>query len=85
MSDPTENTRRNLVGQINTDPRTAERATLEADHGADNVWDTDEVRETFEVLSFMAPFVVVRRRSDGSKGTLCFRHSPRLYFDFRGE
>jgi hypothetical protein len=26
--------------------------------------------------------VVVRRRSDGAKGTLTFVHQPRVYFDF---
>ena len=85
MNDPTENIRRNMVVQVNTDPRTAERATLEAEYGADDVWDTAEMSKTFEVLSFMAPFVVAIRRSNGQKGTLCFRHSPRLYFDFRAE
>ena len=37
----------------------------------------------FEVLGFMAPLVVVRRRSDGRKGSLEFQHSPRLYYSFR--
>jgi hypothetical protein len=46
------------------------------------VWDTAEMQEDFEVLGFMAPYVVVRRRSDGVKGTLMFTHSPRFYFRF---
>lgn len=46
-------------------------------------WDTDELLRDFEVLfAFRAPLVVVRRRSDGVMGTLEFRHSPRVYFDF---
>lgn len=44
------------------------------------VWTTDELREHFEVEGFMAPVVVVRRRSDGARGSLMFTHSPRFYF-----
>lgn len=46
------------------------------------VWDTDEMQRDFEAIGFMAPFIVVRRRSDGQRGTLTFTHSPRVYFDF---
>jgi hypothetical protein len=38
--------------------------------------------EEFSVVGFAAPFVVVRRKSDGVKGTLGFTHSPRVYFNF---
>jgi hypothetical protein len=31
----------------------------------------------------MAPFVVVRRKSDGVKGSMMFQHMPRYYFSFR--
>ena len=47
-----------------------------------DTWDTDQLRAHFEVLSFAAPFVIVRRKSDGAKGTLEFTHSPRLYFNW---
>ena len=46
------------------------------------LWDTQELQEEFEVQGFAAPFVVVRRRADGVRGTLTFTHSPRVYFDF---
>lgn len=46
-------------------------------------WDTTALQRDFEVLSFLAPFVVVRRRADGVKGTLRFNHSPRIYFNFQ--
>lgn len=46
------------------------------------VWDTSGMQEDFEAIGFAAPYVVVRRRSDGVKGTLTFTHSPRHYFDF---
>lgn len=45
-------------------------------------WDTQELQRDFEVLGFAAPFVVVRRRSDGAKGSLEFTHSPRVYFNW---
>jgi hypothetical protein len=32
------------------------------------VWSTDELREAFEVLGFMAPYVVVRSEYTGKKG-----------------
>lgn len=55
-------------------------ASLEAQHG--QVWDTDQLVEDFEAIGFMAPLVVVRRRSDRQKGSLEFQHSPRFYFNF---
>jgi hypothetical protein len=57
-----------------------ERKRLESQYG--QVWDTAQLSEDFEVLGFMAPFVVVRRRSDGRKGSLEFQHAPRFYFNF---
>lgn len=43
-------------------------------------WTTETLSQEFEVLGFMAPFVVVRRKSDGKKGSLEFTHNPRVYF-----
>jgi hypothetical protein len=57
-----------------------ERKRLEAQYG--RVWDTDQLSQEFEVLGFMAPYVVVRRKSDGRKGSLAFQHLPRFYFNF---
>jgi hypothetical protein len=59
------------------------RARLSAEHGVDNVFDTDQLSEQFEVDGFMAPFVVVRRKADGKKGSLEFTHQPRLYYNFQ--
>jgi len=77
--DPTEQTRRERVAEINRLPSDRER--LEKEHG--QVWDTKELGTDFEVLGFMAPFVVVKRRSDGTKGSLEFQHDPRLYYSFK--
>lgn len=60
-------------------PETALEAVI-ANGG--QTWDTDQLRADYEVLGFMAPFVVVKRRSDGVKGTLMFVHQPRLYYCF---
>ena len=46
-------------------------------------WTTDQMTAEFEVEGFAAPFVVVRRKSDGKRGSLEFTHSPRRYFGFR--
>jgi hypothetical protein len=48
-------------------------------------WDTAEMKAEFEVVGFTAPFVVVRRRADGVRGTLEFTHSPRVYFGWRAD
>ena len=76
--DPTENIRRDMVADINREP--SERERLEAEHG--EVWDTEQLQAAFDVLSFLAPFVEVRRKSDGAHGTLMFQHRPRFYFSF---
>ena len=82
--DETEAIRREEVARINSevvsDDKDTERARLEAIYG--EVYDTDQVRENFEVLGFMAPFVVVKRRVDGKKGSMEFQHMPRFYFNF---
>ena len=46
---------------------------------------TDQMREQYEVLGFLAPFVTVRRKSDGQRGSLQFSHAPRFYFGFVAE
>ncbi len=73
-----EDARRIRLQEINTDA--GDRARLEARYG--KVWDTKELRAEFEVLGFMAPFVVVKRISDNQKGSLEFQHHPRFYFSF---
>lgn len=45
-------------------------------------WTTDQLREDFEVMGFSAPYVVVKRRSDGVVGSLEFTHMPRVYFNW---
>jgi hypothetical protein len=79
--DPIEPIRRERLAEINAEP--GSREALEAQYG--QVWDTNELRRNFDVLGFMAPLVVVRRKSDGVRGSLEFQHSPRFYFNFQAE
>ncbi len=48
-------------------------------------WTTSELTEQFTVHAFAAPFVVVTRKSTGQRGTLAFRHLPRVYFDWMAD
>ena len=74
-ADPTAPVRRGMIaiGQPHWD--------LAADTG--QRWTTEELTADFEVIGFAAPFVVVRRRSNGQLGTLEFVHEPRTYFGWR--
>ena len=81
MTDPTEMVRRQMVKEINAVE--GSREYLEAKHG--EVWDTDQLRQEFDVLGFMAPVVVVSRKSDGIQGSIMFQHDPRLYFGFQAD
>jgi hypothetical protein len=86
MFDPTENARRQLVHVINASLSPDEQQRyhqLCVDYGEDNVWDTDGVQREFEIIGFMAPFCVARRKADNVKGSLEFCHSPRFYFNFQ--
>ena len=84
-SDPTESIRRQMVPQINsqaTDSEEADRQRLENEYGKGNVWNTQELSSRFEVISFMAPFCVVKDKTTGKRGLVMFQHMPRFYFSF---
>ena len=78
MTDATEARRRELLAEMPAE-------LIERVEAGEEVWDTEALRESFEVLGFMAPFVVVRRKADGVRGTLMFTHQPRYYFGFEEE
>ncbi|MFH2076395.1 MAG: hypothetical protein ABIJ57_13800 [Pseudomonadota bacterium] len=78
MRDETEEIRQERVIEINANA--TGRTALEAAYG--EVWDTRELGAAFDVLGFMAPFCVVKRRADGVKGSVEFQHYPRYYFSF---
>lgn len=74
MNDPTEALRREMI-EMNYPQAVSEKAQQR--------WNTLELQRDFIVHSFLAPFVLVTRKSDNVRGALMFVHSPRSYFDFR--
>ena len=58
------------------------RNQLIQEYGEDNVWNTEEATEAFSFESFLAPYVVVIRKSDNKKGSMVFTDRPRFYFNF---
>lgn len=78
MDEQPETVRRAKLAEINAAPGT--RESLEARYG--QVWDPAQLAGDFAVLGFLAPVVVVRRKSDGVLGSLFFQHAPRYYFAF---
>jgi hypothetical protein len=64
MPDATEPYRRQRLA-VKSMPQPGSREALEAQHG--QVWSTEELSQHFDVIGFMAPFVVVREKSDGKK------------------
>jgi hypothetical protein len=82
--DATEPIRRNRLAEINCAVESLdtaiERARLRTQYG--QVWDTTQFALEFEVIGFAAPYVVVKRKLDGLKGSLEFQHAPRFYFNF---
>lgn len=79
MEDTTESVRRDMQARINAER--AERARIEATCG--QVWNTTEMQRDFTVIGFGAPLIVVTRKSDNTKGSLYFQHSPRFYWGFQ--
>lgn len=77
--DPTESIRRKLIAET----KPTEREDLEAKVG--QTWNTQELQRDFEVLGFMAPFVVVRKRATNEMGSLQFQHDPRLYHSWQAD
>lgn len=66
-----------LIVELNRLPQSRELLELQGP-----VWNEEEVNISFERLGSSAPFVLVRRRSDGVVGKLLFQREPRLYFGF---
>ena len=73
MLDATENLRRAMIASGHPVRACAE---------AERTWNTGQLQEDFEVISFAAPLVIVRRKSDGKMGSMEFTHHPRAYFNF---
>jgi hypothetical protein len=79
MQDETEQYRRARQAELNINAGV--REALEARYG--QVWSTEELRASqYTVIGFMAPFVVVKDKTTGKKGSMEFQHSPRYYFNY---
>jgi hypothetical protein len=72
--------RRKRMVQLNADPEKNTRDELTTKYG--QVWSASELVTDFDVQDFIAPYLVVRRKSDGKVGSMEFTHSPRFYFNF---
>ena len=59
----------------------ATRLFLEAQYG--EVLTTAQMQEKYEVEGFGGGLCVVRRKSDGARGSLDFTHMPRFYHSFQ--
>ena len=70
--------RAKMTAEINSNAKS--REALVAKFG--KVYDTPELQENFEIISFAAPFVYGVDKATGKKGTLMFQHNPRLYYSF---
>lgn len=81
--DPTESIRRARVVELNQGLTQDEKTRLEAlqaQYG--QVWNLAQLREEYEIIGFMAPYVVVRELATGKKGSMEFTHMPRFYFNY---
>jgi hypothetical protein len=81
MHDETENARRARQAELNREAAAIEE--LSQRYGT--IWNPEALRQDFKVLGFMAPFVVVRNRHTGKKGSLEFQHDPRFYFNWQAD
>ena len=81
MTDITEGIRRIEVA-VQQLSEAFTRQQLEAEYG--QVWDTNEMFRDFDAEGFMAPYVIVKRRSDGVLGSLEFQTNigARYYYNF---
>jgi hypothetical protein len=78
--DELERMRKDVLVEVNEN-KAKDRADAESKFGT--VWNTEELQQDFDILGFLAPFVVVYRKSDGKKGSLVFQHSPRFYHTWK--
>jgi hypothetical protein len=88
-NDITEIPRKEEIQRINarieSDDAEKEQKRLQDRYGSNDVFTTEQIREKFEVIQFLAPFIIVKEKSSGKVGSLRFQNYPRFYFDFRYE
>ncbi len=77
-TDTTETFRRRRLTELNPG---RDREVLERLFG--KIWNPKELAVEFEVIAFLAPYVVVRQKAGGKQGSLEFQAHPRLYFNWQ--
>ena len=77
MTDPTEDIR---TPDARRDQRRPRLQGVPGSASTGRSGTPQQLSDDFEVIGFAAPLVVVRRKSDGQKGSLMFQASPRFYF-----
>lgn len=68
----------NRIAQIGVDELRTELAEIYRG----DVWTNEELLAEYEVSHFDPPYVHVIRKRDGTRGTVAYTESPRLYFSF---
>ncbi len=58
---------------------------IETENIPGQTWDTAQLQEDFNVEGFLAPYVVVVRKRDNVRGTMMFRHNPRIYWAWNAD
>ena len=83
---PLDNARQTLVEVIREQfaARDTEelREVFETQYG-EQMWNSEQLLEKFEVSHFDPPYVHVIRKVDGVAGTVAFNAEPRFYFSFK--
>ena len=77
-TDQTEAFRRQRIADLNPG---VGKAALERRYGT--VLNPKEIAAVYEVIGFMAPIAIVKRKADGKVGSLEFQHEPRFYFNWK--
>jgi hypothetical protein len=77
MTDPLETMYQRIVDLLS---RPRSREELEAVFR--QVWDEQQVLQDYEVLGITGDVVDVRRKADGSLGSVSYQDKPRFYFCF---
>ena len=83
---PVDTTRQTLINVLREQFATRDaddlRKILETQYN-EQMWDSEQLLNEFEVSHFDPPYVHVIRKADGVAGTVAFNEEPRFYFSFK--
>ena len=69
--------------RVRADVPPISREELAARHG--QVWDTVELAREFVVTGIIDGTLVLRRKADGTVGSMFYQNQPRFYFGFTSQ